>query len=371
MKHAIAAVTILTALILAACPLTGTGTGGGTDTVQYASNVSILEGTIYTTRTLAAGSVYLVTSAVYIQNGASLIASAGAILKFTSEGAIRIESGGQIIANGTSSSPVIFTSYRDSSAGGDSILNDADTAPARGDWHQLWIYSGSTGNSLSHCEFRYGGADSEAVLSIDGTASVDSCSFHSNLGGYPGVASQEACLDAADAGSGTTITNSVFYKNGWPLAIGSNLSLDSSNSFSYDDDGNSATAALTNDYPAVYIADRGVSATVSWLENEVAFCYLSNNALYVNAPAGNLIIGPDVTVKFSGAYCRINVESGALFTPNTSASFSSFRNDALKGDSNADGSASSPSVGDWEGIYLDASSSWYTTRVTYASHVAD
>ena len=114
-------------------------------THKYAFAYTDLSGTSVmltsnTTWTLS-GSPYVV-DLVQIDNNAVLTIEPGVIVKFTYGGAgqaaqIDIISGA-IIANGTETQPIIFTSYKDA-IGGDTNQDGNQTQPEMFDWEGLFI----------------------------------------------------------------------------------------------------------------------------------------------------------------------------------------------------------------------------------------
>lgn len=67
---------------------------------------------------------------------------------------------GSLVCQGTAQNPVIFTSEKDDSAGGDSNGDAFSTSPAPGDWAGLFLRAQSR---LEFTEIRYGGATSQAA----------------------------------------------------------------------------------------------------------------------------------------------------------------------------------------------------------------
>ncbi len=103
---------------------------------------------------VAQDSPYLIVSTVTVAVGAKLTIMPGAIIKSTRYGALEVA--GMLEVKGENSAPVIFTSFHDDAAGGDTNNNGGDTLPSGGDWQWIKFLPGSSG-SLEYAEVRYGG----------------------------------------------------------------------------------------------------------------------------------------------------------------------------------------------------------------------
>lgn len=129
---------------------------------------TVVSGTILTDQTWTpAGSPYLVNGPVFIRDAATLTLSPGTVVKFLPSdaagrpGTLSFE-GSRLVARGTAASPIVFTSYFDDTAGGDT---DGGTGvPKRGDWPAVSFNAPTVEAAtvvapsvITNTSFRYGG----------------------------------------------------------------------------------------------------------------------------------------------------------------------------------------------------------------------
>ena len=289
--------------------------------------------------------VWQIVGDVYCGAGNSLAVDPGNVVKLDS--ACSIFTWGTFTADGDPLNRIYFTSIDDDTIGGDSNANGADTAPAKGNWSEiLFINDTSNASVMDNCEVRYGGRGRFVNLATD---------YHyqyGNLGFYAASPTVSNTLSTQSGNFGAflrnnshpVLTNSAFTDCGsWAVYcedIATNPIITAC----------SATGSPRN---AVRIPQAGMSGSRTWYKS---IPYVVEGSLWLAGDA-SLTIDPGVAVKFSGGGIFFNGNVQALGTASEPIYFTSLKDD-IYGDSNGDGSATTPAPADWHELSLyDATAS--------------
>ena len=125
-------------------------------TKAYPLTNTDLEGTTITTNTAwTKDKVYQLKGYVFVESGVTLTIEAGTIIRSTAKAALIIKRGGKIMAEGTATAPIVFTS------------NSADNSRVKGDWGGIVICGAAQHNKTSGPDAKvegditatYGGTD--------------------------------------------------------------------------------------------------------------------------------------------------------------------------------------------------------------------
>lgn len=330
-----------------------------------------VSGPIATSTTWVTGGVYVINGTVTINSGVTLTIEDGAIIKFlnTSSGIIV---NGEMVAEGTSESPIYFTSYKDDSIGGDTNLDSSATLPSSGDWKEIKVGSGGI-LSAEYAVVRYGGAYPGSTANIYNNGGIiDLVNATTSDSGWFGM--------LLNSGT-TTLNNSVVSDNIVGLkTLAASTTL---NGVNFRDNSNGLTAQgsgtlellnsnFTGGEEATYVkltdglkmTNYGNSASGNYKNGNFITGILSKS-ITLTADTMPYIINGLLTVNLG---VTLNIESGSIFKSSgaqinvygimqtTDSSnvtyFTSLKDDAIGGDTNNDGTTTYPVAGDWKEILV-------------------
>ncbi|PIQ68646.1 MAG: hypothetical protein COV91_02920 [Candidatus Taylorbacteria bacterium CG11_big_fil_rev_8_21_14_0_20_46_11] len=339
-----------------------------------------------------ANSPYLIGGdSLTVTNGATLTIEPGVVIKGVSVPYPAIQVNGALVANGTASEPVVFTSFYDDEYGGDLNADGTATTPSAGNWVQLSFNATSVGSSLTHTLVRYGGSSNvsdtmvrKASIGVDrtkvafdhvvveysranGISLVNSNSTVTNSRFSTSTYSTFLSSGIYISGGSPTVTGSTFNGNYRGMTVASATSTISSNTFIDNTEEAIYTAGVMssfsnnagsgNKYNAIVLSGNSTSAVIAATTTLFANAlpYLVKGTVTV-ASNSTLAFDSGVVVKgwnsAQSQYGSISVANGGtLYSSGTTPNdliFTSIR------DSSVGGAVTSgdpdPAPGDWKGV---------------------
>ena len=299
-----------------------------------------IAGTVSWTATKVPLVFYGSGASVTVNGSGSLTLSPGAILKFA-DSSITTSDSGIINASGTSAAPIVFTSFADDTYGGDTNSDKTATSPLPADWQGIQLYA--NGSKFDHTVFEYAGGSGLSTWS-GGTFSVTVTNsiFAHNQPPTADITAAPA-LDLSAAAAKTVVTGNTFFDNTVPLAINVIMSIDDSNTF--------VSGTTINTYNGVTVSGGEIAGNVTWSVTKVPLV-INDTTVRINSGA-SLTLGNNVISKFLGSaridYSATTGTTGGLIQ-GTGDIFTSLFDDSHGGDTNGDGTTTTPVEGDWYGI---------------------
>lgn len=372
--------------------------GGGGDDPLPVINVS---GTISEDTTWEAGYVYLIQGEVLINPSVTLTLEPGVIVKFYDQNSVLTVdfddyNGGHLIAQGTDTEKIYFTSYKDDTVGGDTNNDGFNSFPSPADYQGVALLYNSSAE-ISNVVFRYGGYNftykgyhfswSGALKIIySDNVNIDSSVFEYNESGvyiYGGAPYNFLVLNTLIDNNGSygiyveqeeiyeertlLISNSIISNHNYGIYVKNtsnwahdiyfyieNTSFINNQIFDgyligdigFTSYGNTTSGTGGNGfYINIYLPwksdgyfwDRGVPIIIGFVGNEIS----------------QLTINPGSVIKFFDGGSMWITYRGSLIANGTAQNrihFTSYKDDTVGGDSNGDGNATSPAPSNWRGI---------------------
>lgn len=307
----------------------------------------------------------------------TLVVTAGSVIKFF-DGASALYAGGVLTVDGSLTSPVVLTSFKDDSYGGDTNGDGNATRPAAGDWEAVQATTGGH-LTLNNVKAYYGGNEAGPGAALCNAPGELPATFWINGGGVFNSATAGALI----ASNNTLVKNATFASNATDGLWLAPLTAYVADSLVFTANGGRAmvlTSGIGNIsgtfsgsgngtnglYVSGVLGDTSGSRLYTWARHP-GFPYVVNS-LTIDS-GDTLTCAAGTAIKMWSPTSLIGV-LGRFETLGTSASsvhITSLQDDSVEGDTDGDGGGSPALYGDWSTIlgFVGGSIALTNTWVSY------
>ena len=324
----------------------------------------------------------IVSTSFSVAAEATLTVSPGAIFKLAGCGG-KVLVDGAMLASGTAESRIVFTSIKDDSYGGDTNGDGAASTPSPGDWGYVRFNTGSSG-TIEHAVIGFGGVacsgyDNYSMLqAYDANVSLDHATLADSYGN--GLWAENASVSVTNGfilGNGQHGGSAGLYYNG----LDSEVTLEISDTTFETRSSIQVAARLSlGNNPAEILMLRN-TATGSGLngivlggtvQHDLRLGVSGSAPLVVEGSVGvaaeaTLTLAPGTIFKPNGCGAKLTIDGTlvALGTEEAPIVFTSLKDDVRGGDTNGDGTASTPQPSDWGYVHFNTGSTGVLDHVFF------
>jgi hypothetical protein len=347
----------------------------------FGQAVQHVSGTISADATWSSSKTYIVDDDLIIDTNVTLTIESGTIVKFavfddeTKKVTMTVK--GIMDTMGTAQKPIIFTSLRDDSSGGDSNGDGSATTPLGGDWGFIRLTNGD--NTLHDSKIMYGGLIRGYYPNwsyANRSVWIDKCAAkvqnNQIINPYEEAIYCGGPVTTQATISGNTIKgfkSGIYCFNASPtisnniLSNGQEGALD----YAFTQDGSSFPIYTSNTvdsscYEAICVLGTMGDGGGTWVNVEnKSLPYLLIGDLTIEkgntltVPAGTIVKFDYADVEANKICIYVDGVLDAQATEYYPVIFTSIYDDTVAGDTNGDGSATQPGAGNWGYIKLDNS----------------
>jgi Bacterial Ig-like domain/Domain of unknown function DUF11 len=327
------------------------------------------------------GNVVWTADNLYVLNGCGVTVAAGGSLTIQPGTIVKLAGShdqlvvnGTLLVNGTAGAPVVLTSLRDDSYGGDTNGDGAATQAAPGDWGWILFNTGASGR-LSNAVIGYGGVGNNgythwATIKSYGVSDLvlDHVTLHDSWAdGLYAENASVAVTNSRIVGHGRYDGYGLNYEGLDPEVI---LAI-TDNEFETKSGGQKAARIKLGNHPGEIRLQRNTATGNGWngivldgtVQNNLLLDVADSIPFIVPGTVGvateaTLTVSPGTVFKPTGCGGKIIVDGSVVArgTADHPIVITSLNDDTRGGDTNGDGTASAPAPADWGYIRFKAGS---------------
>ncbi|MCY2983095.1 MAG: pre-peptidase C-terminal domain-containing protein [Planctomycetota bacterium] len=266
----------------------------GAGTYRFVSQLNAVANTFVDNGSVTGGALVPLNIKVRSRLNGGLVIDAGSILKFRGS-RIELRDGGSLIAEGTSSLPIVMTSLNDNRYGFGGTFDTANTrgtrSPVAGDWGGIFVGQGSAA-SLDYDRLSYAGGTTriEGGFASFNAIEVHQADFRMSNSRLESSASGIETSSSSRVGRGTNTAAGIFVRGSQPILVNNRIIDNAGPAISIDV--NSLNSDLINDHGRV---TGEIGLTEDFVENQGPL--ITGNRLSRNSINGLFVRGQTLTTQ--------------------------------------------------------------------------